>query len=70
MIRQNEVNRDRLSNCIVSMSLKAEASGLPSQKGPPGVPTSGDFAIVQLALGKEVFELRASASYAFRVLFD
>jgi hypothetical protein len=61
LIRSNEDNQLKFSNCQALVSQRPEHSGIPSQKSPPPVNTSAIKAMIQCSLEKEPFIVRAAA---------
>ena len=66
MIRCHPVNQETFSKSLVTAVNRAEQSGIPKQKQPPGAPKSSVLSVISLALGKDDFELRAAAAYTFQ----
>lgn len=66
LIRSHEDNQVKFAECVIIISPRPEHSGLPNQKPPPGVPTSSLKAIIQTALEKEKFGIRAAACYVLQ----
>jgi Uso1 / p115 like vesicle tethering protein, head region len=66
LINNSEANREKIEKCILTVTLDAESSGLPTQKSPPGNPTPALQAIIQLILNKRLYLLRSSAAYTFQ----